>query len=344
MGVSLEAGRAFRMEPEPQDGLGHPHAQTGQIPQVRRRRSPIDPPDGSWAVIGVGNQRSPILDALASAGIPAVGYEKDPGGTRTSAGTRAPPDRSIRFVDSDEPDPLVRFNHIVISVDEIDDIEGLAVTSWDRLTGEINTDYYAGICVATENTGFIGDLVDSGDELSSQTNRVFTPHHPAVVLVGSNRRGSDVPPAGWTGGDPVKRGGARPKGVAGTGVGVGARPAAPTRGEPAAGRQPGTRSASEDLARSEAEFVAAYAKLLFDSPRKALNFHRHICAEIEPELDVTAGTESPLDATVGPRSPGERGKKAAASASSAQDLTHLLGRLLHEITHTNQMYGSQGPS
>lgn len=241
-GSSLEAGASPRvvddLGPDAPEELGHPHAQVGAVKEIRRRRSPIDPPDGSWALIGAGVERSTILDALAGVDIPAVGYEKNHG----HEGDHDEDHSNESF------DQLVRFDHLVVSVDEIDDIESLAVTSWDRLTGEINTDYFAGIVVATTSTRFCGDLVDPADAATSQTRRVFTAHHPAVLLVG---------PAG---------------------AGAGTNPAV--------------------AARAEADFAAEYAKLLADSPRAALSFHRRVCSRADLSHAV-----SPTVTTVGTHEP-----------------------------------------
>lgn len=258
------------------DELGHPHPQTGLVQEVLRRRSPIDPPDGSWAVIGVGTEPSVVLDALESVGISAVGYEKT-----ADLGRR--------------PDQVVRFDHVVVSVDEIDDIEGLAVTSRDRLTGEINTDYYVGIVVATRNTRFCGDLVDPDDSAPLVMRRVFTPHNPAVVLVGPVETESDATPVTRAGTDPVGK--------------------VDTDSVPRAG--------AKSSAGVQADFVAAYARLLADSPRRALSFHRGVCA----------APERPRDVGTAPGGLAEQKLSAADVAVDQQDLTELLHTLQRETAN-----------
>lgn len=349
-GVGTGSGAVSEREREPQVEVGHPHAQTGQVPQVRRRRSPIDPPDGSWAVIGAGGQRSVVLGALASVGIPVVGYERNPRdfdrgpnhAVRVDAPESSDPldqyaetDRPHRLDNSDgkdHPDRFVRFDHVVIAVDEIDDIEGLAVTSWDRLTEEINTDYYAGIVVATQDTGFCGDLIDSAGLSSSPESRIFTPHHPAVVLVGPAEPRSDsspVPPAGV---------GARARADAELGTQAGPGPIARGHAGPGAG--------AGQFERAQADFVAAYAKLLADSPRSALSFHRLVSSGTEQLLGMNATAEAAARQELSSSTVAAGSGEATGSvgAPGDQEPTLLLRRLLREIADASQVRSAEGPS
>lgn len=290
-------GSASESEVDPGDELGHPHAQRGRVAKVRRRRSPIDPPDGSWAVIGTGTgsgvQHSTVLGALAGVHIPVVGYEANHG-------------------DENGSDQLIRFDHIVISVDEIDDIEGLAVTSWDRVTGEINTDYFAGVVVATRDTRFCGDLIDSTDFPPSPVHRLFTPHHPAVVLL--------APSAVETDAVPVSRADAEPEPLVDVAPGsrVGVEPVT----EPEAEAVRVSRTDTAPIIRSQADFVAEYARLLADSPRLALSLHRRICA----------GTDVSVAA------------KGSAPIVGEHDSITSLQRLLREIADPDQAPGAKVPT
>ena len=142
------------------------HAPPRSVPTapVLRRRSPLDPPPGSWAVVGVGAHGREVLSALDRSGIPAVGYE-------VAAGPEGSP---------------VRWGHKVIAIEEIDDIDSLAVTS--RAAGEITTDYYSGvvICVgAYDDWDFIDpETLNVCAEGPVLAHRMFTPRHPAIIVSG----------------------------------------------------------------------------------------------------------------------------------------------------------------
>jgi len=70
----------------------------------------------------------------------------------------------------------------VISVDEIDDIDSLAVTSKDTVTGEIHTDYLAGVVCCTRDPASIAE-----DFVVPGATSAFTPRHPAFVMVRDSR-------------------------------------------------------------------------------------------------------------------------------------------------------------
>ncbi len=137
---------------------------------VMRRPSPVDPLPGTWAVIGVGDHGAAVLAGLGRGGVPALGYDR-----------REPaPD-----VESAE---TVRWGHEVIAIDEIEDIEALAVTSRDVVTHEITTEYFAGVAIGAGAYGdwpFIDpDLLNVVDGRPVLAHRMFTPRHPAVIVSG----------------------------------------------------------------------------------------------------------------------------------------------------------------
>lgn len=137
------------------------------VAPVMRRPSAFDPAPGSWAVIGVGGHGTQVLDQFAAAGVPAIGY--DP----VVAGDRAD----------------VMWGHCVIAVEEIDDIDALAVTSRDERTHEITTEYVAGvaICVgAYDDWGFIDpETLNVCAAQPVLAHSMFTPRHPAIVVAGA---------------------------------------------------------------------------------------------------------------------------------------------------------------
>lgn len=175
------------------------------VAPVRRRISPVDPAPGAWAVIGLGSVGVRVLRSIAAASVPVLGYEC---GAATEVALPA------------------RWGHRVIALDEIDDMDLLAVTSEDAETGEINTDYFAGVVLATgtEVPDFADpELLNVHDARPVLAHRTFTPRNPAVLV---------------------------------------------------AGRRPD--------AELLASVVARYAVTLRDEPRRALAFHRHVCARIIP--------------------------------------------------------------
>lgn len=113
------------------------------VAPVRRRPSRLDPPVGSWALIGHTVLEDEIRRAFGQRGIPLIGYD------RTGTGRE------------------------VISVDEIDDVDSLSVTSRDVRSGEIHTDYFAGVvCCLTSPESVAPDFAAPG---------VFSPFHPAFI-------------------------------------------------------------------------------------------------------------------------------------------------------------------
>lgn len=143
-------------------------ARVRNLPPVRRRRSPIDPVAGTWAVIGCGAAGTDALGALRVHGVPALGYDKD---GPVVAG----------------PPPEVRWEHRVIDVDEVDDVDSLAVTSEDAVSGEINTDYVAGVVLAVRPQGgwpFVEDeLMNIHDGVAQLAHGIFTPRHPGILAL-----------------------------------------------------------------------------------------------------------------------------------------------------------------
>lgn len=145
-----------------------PHVPPRHVPvvPVMRRLSPVDPEPGAWAVIGAGDHGLAVLAGLDDSGIPVIGYDQGRAGS----------------------DPRVRWGHQVIAIEEIDDIDSLAVTSRDSVTHEITTEYFAGVALCV---GVYDDwrFIDSGmlnvcDERPVLAHRMFTPRHPAVVVSG----------------------------------------------------------------------------------------------------------------------------------------------------------------
>lgn len=131
------------------------------------------------------------LKALQQLGTPAVGYETafDVGGSWHTPQDDYPweeavgaapissfpdfplPDTLPREIDGDEAlsyldryadhfglREQVRFGHRVIDIEEVDDEDLLAVTSRDVVTGEITTDYFSGVVLATGHSRY-GDTL-----------------------------------------------------------------------------------------------------------------------------------------------------------------------------------------
>lgn len=134
---------------------------------VMRRPSPVDPAPGSWAVIGMGGHGAAVLSALHAGSVPALGYDRRPQGGQ---------------------DEHLRWGHEVIAVDEIEDIDALAVTSRDVVTHEITTEYFAGAVIAVgayRDWGFIDpDMLNVVADRPVLAHRMFTPRHPAVIVSG----------------------------------------------------------------------------------------------------------------------------------------------------------------
>lgn len=137
------------------------------LPPVRRRRSPIDPVVGTWAVIGCGTVGTAALSALRAHGVPALGYDAE------GPASAAPPE--------------VRWEHRVIDVEEVEDVDQLAVTSEDAVSGEINTDYVAGVVVAVrpqDGWPFVEDeLMNVHNGVAQLAHGIFTPRHPGIVVL-----------------------------------------------------------------------------------------------------------------------------------------------------------------
>lgn len=133
---------------------------------VMRRLSPVDPAPGAWAVVGTGAHGRAVLGGLADHGIPVLGYDSSGPGS----------------------DPRVRWGHEVIAIDEIDDIDSLAVTSRDVTTHEITTEYFAGVALCVGAYGdwrFIDpDMLNVCEGRPALAHRMFTPRHPAIVVSG----------------------------------------------------------------------------------------------------------------------------------------------------------------
>ena len=135
---------------------------------VMRRPSPVDPAPGAWAVVGLGAHGQAMRAALARAGVPTLGYDEVEG--------------------IGVPDGSIRWGHRVIAIEEIDDIDALAVTSRDVATGEITTEYLAGVVLSVggyDDWHFIDpDMLNVCDGRPVLAHRMFTPRHPAVVVSG----------------------------------------------------------------------------------------------------------------------------------------------------------------
>lgn len=130
---------------------------------VLRRRSPVDPVPGTWAVLGLGAHGAAVIDRLAAARVPVLGYDR-----RTGTGSWP-----------------ARWGHHVVALDEIEDVDLLAVTSQDIATGEINTDYFTGVVIATgaDVPAFVDpELLNALDTVPRLAHRTFTPRHPAVLV------------------------------------------------------------------------------------------------------------------------------------------------------------------
>lgn len=149
-----------------------PHVPPRHVPvaPVMRRPSPLEPQPGSWAVIGSGGHGSAVLAGLQRGGIPAIGYD---------AMTHGP--------DADMDD-MVRWGHEVIAIDEIEDIEAMAVTSRDVVTHEITTEYFAGVVIAVggyQDWAFVDpDMLNVVSDRPVLAHRMFTPRHPALIVSG----------------------------------------------------------------------------------------------------------------------------------------------------------------
>ncbi len=141
-----------------------------------RRPSAVDPAAGTWAVIGLGDHGNSVAKALHARGIPVMGYDVRPGPVGAQA------------ADGVDTTQLARWGHRVIAVDEIDDIDSLAVTSRDVASHEITTEYFAGVAVcagAYADWDFIEpEMLNVCDGRPALAHRMFTPRHPAIIVSG----------------------------------------------------------------------------------------------------------------------------------------------------------------
>lgn len=133
-----------------------------------RRPSPEDPATGTWAVIGVGDHGTAVCAALREAGVDVLAYDK------------------VAPVDASAPDAL--WGHLVIAVEDIDDIDSLAVTSVDLAQRTLVTDYVAGVVVcagAYDDWPFLDpETLNVVTDTPVLAHRMFTPRHPAIVVSG----------------------------------------------------------------------------------------------------------------------------------------------------------------
>lgn len=143
---------------------GHAPPRSVATAPVLRRLSPLDPPPGSWAVVGAGSHGRAVMAALERSGIPHVGYDRRAG------------------ADGEH----LRWGHRVIAIEDIDDIDSLAVTT--RAAGEITTDYFAGVVICVggyDRWDFIDpDTLNVCADGPVLAHRMFTPRHPAIVVSG----------------------------------------------------------------------------------------------------------------------------------------------------------------
>lgn len=125
---------------------------------------------GTWAVIGAGTHGTAAREALAAAGIPTIDYD------------------STAAAGEGDGIGVQRRGHEVIAIEEIEDIESLAITSRDVATDEITTEYVSGavICTGTyADWSFIDpDTLNVVDGHPVLAHRMFTPRHPAIVVSG----------------------------------------------------------------------------------------------------------------------------------------------------------------
>lgn len=132
-----------------------------------RRPSPEDPATGTWAVIGMGDHGTAVRQALLEAGVDVLSYDKSPG---ADGGAGA------------------LWGHLVIAVEEIDDIDALAVTSVDLAQRTLVTDYVAGVVVcvgAYADWPFLDpETLNVVTDTPVLAHRMFTPRHPAIVVSG----------------------------------------------------------------------------------------------------------------------------------------------------------------
>lgn len=161
--------------------------QSGSVAQVMRRRSPIDPPDGCWAVVGAGERGSRVLAELQAVGLPAVGYDLH----ESPADALAPRTQGEAAAARGEY-AKVRFGHVVIAIEEIEDIDLLAVTSRDCETGELNTDYFTGVVATPVRDSAVGPIFPGvGAEEWGTFHSLFSSHNPAVLVLAEAQRASD---------------------------------------------------------------------------------------------------------------------------------------------------------
>lgn len=162
------------------------------VAAVARRRSPIDPPDGAWAVIGLGESGQAVFDALVEVGIPVVGYESqfDPAQTDRSGTTAGQTPSGGQRLDG----------HGVVDLEEIEDVDLIAVTTLDLRCGQINTDYFTGVIVCAKGTrGFDEFLAPESPEspTSAATDAIFGGIFPSenptvLALPESDAAGADL--------------------------------------------------------------------------------------------------------------------------------------------------------
>lgn len=153
--------------------LHTPPAPAVPSPSVRRP-STIDVRPDAWAVIGAGTRGQVAMRALRSMSIPVVGFD------------------AALSVAADQRDVLT--GHRVLSIDEIEDIDALGVTSQEAGTGTISTDYFAGVIVAmgesqdASDIDFLdSDMLNVHAGLPRLARQIFTPHHPALILLNLGR-------------------------------------------------------------------------------------------------------------------------------------------------------------
>ncbi len=157
----------FLAERNPRHNLSDNGPMTSATTLVRRP-SPEDPATGTWAVIGMGAHGAAVRAALVDAGVDVLSYDRLP--------------------QADDGEPGVLWGHLVIAVEEIDDIDALAVTSVDLAQRTLVTDYVAGvaICVgAYADWPFLDpETLNVVTDTPVLAHRMFTPRHPAIVVSG----------------------------------------------------------------------------------------------------------------------------------------------------------------
>ena len=128
-----------------------------------------------------GDHGTAVRQALLEAGVDVLSYDKSPGADGVSGAL---------------------WGHLVIAVEEIDDIDALAVTSVDLAQRTLVTDYVAGVVVcvgAYADWPFLDpETLNVVTDTPVLAHRMFTPRHPAIVVSGPDADpASSAKPRWW---------------------------------------------------------------------------------------------------------------------------------------------------